>query len=112
MQPYIYLAAAIAAEVAGTTALKLSDGFGNLVPSLFVVAGYGASFYFLGLVLEELPVGVVYATWAAVGIVATALVGVVVFEESLDVAGVVGMALVVAGVVLLNVVSEAYAPAH
>ncbi|MCF2166151.1 multidrug efflux SMR transporter protein HsmR [Halobacterium salinarum] len=112
MHPYAYLAAAIAAEVAGTTALKLSEGFSNPAPSVVVLAGYVSSFYFLGLVLEELPVGVVYGTWAAVGIVATALVGVVVFEESVDVAGVVGLALIVAGVVVLNVASDAYTPAH
>lgn len=112
MHPYVYLAAAIAAEVTGTTALKLSEGFSNPVPSAVVVAGYASSFYLLGLVLEELPVGVVYATWAAVGIVATALVGVVVFEETVDVAAVVGIALVVAGVVVLNVVSDASAAAH
>ncbi|MFC3477357.1 DMT family transporter [Halobacterium litoreum] len=112
MTPYVYLAAAIAAEVAGTTALKLSEGFSNPAPSAVVVAGYASSFYFLGLVLEELPVGVVYATWAAVGIAATALVGVVVFEESMDAAGLAGIALVVAGVGLLTLVSDAHAPAH
>jgi len=112
MNPYLALALAIASEVAGTTTLKLSDGFANLVPSVGVVVGYLASFYFLGLVLEGLPVGLVYATWAAVGILGTVGVGLVVFDESLDVAGVVGLALVVAGVVVLNVFSEAYAPAH
>ena len=112
MNPYLALALAIVSEVAGTTALKLSDGFANLVPSVGVVVGYLASFYFLGLVLEELPVGLVYATWAAVGILGTVGVGLLVFDESLDVAGVIGLALVVAGVVVLNVFSEAYAPAH
>jgi small multidrug resistance pump len=112
MRPYLVLALAIVSEVAGTTALKLSDGFANLVPSVGVVVGYLASFYLLGLVLEELPVGLVYATWAAVGIVGTVGVGLVVFDESLDVAGVVGVVLVVAGVVVLNVFSETYSPAH
>lgn len=112
VHPYVYLAAAIAAEVTGTTALKLSEGFSNPAPSVVVLAGYASSFYFLGLVLEELPVGVVYATWAAVGIVATAAVGVLAFDETVDAAGLAGLALVVAGVVLLNVVSDAYAPAH
>ncbi|WP_336036361.1 DMT family transporter [Halobacterium yunchengense] len=112
MQAYAYLAAAIAAEVTGTTALKLSEGLTEPAPSVAVVAGYAGSFYLLGLVLEELPVGVVYATWAGAGVVATAAVGVVVFDEAMDVAGVVGMALVVAGVLLLNLVSDAYAPAY
>jgi small multidrug resistance pump len=112
MRPYLVLALAIVSEVAGTTALKLSDGFANLVPSVGVVVGYLASFYFLGLVLEELPVGLVYATWAAVGIVGTVGVGLVVFDESLDLAAVAGLALVIAGVVVLNVFSRAYSPAH
>jgi small multidrug resistance pump len=109
MHPYLTLALAIAAEVTGTTALKASDGFSQPVPTAVVVVGYVGSFYLLGLTLEELPVGLVYATWAGVGIVATALVGVAVFEENVDAAG---MALVVAGVVALNVLSDAYAPAH
>jgi small multidrug resistance pump len=112
MRPYVALAFAITAEVTGTTALKLSDGFANLVPSVGVVVGYLASFYFLGLVLEELPVGLVYATWAAVGIVGTVAVGLLVFDESLDFAAVAGLVLVVTGVVVLNVFSEAYSPAH
>jgi len=112
MRPYLALALAIAAEVTGTTALKLSDGFANLVPSVGVVVGYLASFYFLGRVLEELPVGLVYATWAAVGIVGTVAVGLVVFDESLDPAAVAGLVLVIAGVVVLNVFSGAYSPTH
>lgn len=112
MRPYLTLALAIAAEVSGTTALKLADGFSNPVPTVVVVLGYVASFYFLGLTLESLPVGLVYATWAAVGIVATVLVGILAFDEALDLAGAVGLVLVVAGVVLLNVYSEAYSPAH
>lgn len=112
MNPYHALPLAIASEVAGTTALKLSEGFANPLPSLGVVVGYLASFYFLGPVLEELPVGLVYATRAAVGVLETVGVGHVVFDESLDVAGVIGVALVIVGVVVLNVYSGAYAPAH
>jgi small multidrug resistance pump len=112
MRAYAYLFAAIASEVFGTTALKLSAGFSKPLPSLAVVVGYGGSFYLLSLVLEQLPVGVVYATWAAAGIVATALVGAVVFEEPLDAASLVGIALIVSGVVVLNVVSDAATAAH
>ncbi len=112
VHPYLTLALAIAAEVTGTTALKASDGFSEPLATAVVVVGYVGSFYLLGLTLEELPVGLVYATWAGVGIVATALVGVAVFEENIDAAGVAGMALVVAGVVVLNALSDAYAPAH
>ncbi|MFC4553243.1 MULTISPECIES: DMT family transporter [Halorussus] len=112
MREYLYLAGAIAAEVSGTAALKFSDGFTNVVPSLVVVVGYVGSFYLLSLTLQELPIGLVYATWSAVGIVAAALIGVLLFDETVDVAGLVGMALIVAGVVVLNVLSDAYAPAH
>jgi small multidrug resistance pump len=112
MRSYGLLALAIAAEVTGTTALKLSDGFTELGPSVIVLLGYLGSFYLLGLVLEELPVGLVYATWAAVGIVATALVGVVAFDERLDAAAAAGLLLIVVGVVLLNGLSDAYTPAH
>jgi len=112
MRPTLTLALAIAAEVTGTAALKASDGFTEPLPSAVVVVGYAGSFYLLGQTLEALPVGLVYATWAGLGIVATALVGVVVFEESVDLAAILGMALVVGGVVVLNVASDAYAPAH
>ncbi|WP_251341428.1 DMT family transporter [Haloplanus halophilus] len=106
MNPYVLLAAAILSEVLGTTALKLSQGFSRPIPSLGVLVGYAAAFYCLSLALEELPVGVVYGTWAAVGIVAIAAIGVVAFDEQVDAAGAVGIALVVAGVYCLNVVSD------
>jgi len=107
MNPYLLLASAIASELLGTTALKLSDGFSNPVPSLGVVVGYGLAFYLVSLTLEELPVGVVYGTWAALGIVGVAAIGVVVFDEPLDLAGVVGICLILGGVYCLNVLSVA-----
>lgn len=105
MNPYALLAAAIASELVATVSLKLSEGFSNPLPSVGVVVGYGAAFVLLSLVLEELPVGLVYATWAALGIVGIAAVGVVAFGEQVDLAGVAGIACIVLGVVLLNVVS-------
>lgn len=112
MREYVYLAAAIVAEVTGTTALKFSNGFENVLPTAVVVVGYIGSFYLLSLTLQELPIGLVYATWSAIGIVAAVLVGVVLFEETVDVAGVVGIVLIIGGVVVLNLLSEAYTPAH
>ncbi|MCU4799884.1 multidrug efflux SMR transporter [Halobacteria archaeon HArc-gm2] len=112
MRPYLALALAIASELAGTTALKYSDGFTNPLPSAVVLLGYLGAFYLLSLTLQDLDLGLVYATWAAVGIVGSVAIGVALFEESLDLAGVVGVTLVVAGVVVLNVFSEAYTPAH
>jgi len=112
MNPFLALALAILAELLGTTALKLTDGFETLLPIVVVVLGYGASFFFLGLALEQLPLGQVYATWAAVGIVGTAAIGVIAFEESVDLAAVLGIVLVVAGVVLLTAYSSAYTVSH
>ncbi|WP_049942979.1 MULTISPECIES: DMT family transporter [Haloarcula] len=106
MNPYVLLGAAIASELLGTTALKLSEGFSKPVPSLGVVLGYGAAFYLVSLTLEELPIGVVYGTWAALGIVGVAAIGTVVFDEPVDPVGVVGIALIVAGVYCLNVLSS------
>ena len=105
MNPYVVLGTAILAEVIGTTSLKLSQGFSRPLPSLGVLVGYGAAFYFLSLALEDLPVGVVYGTWAAIGIVAIAAIGVVAFDEPVDIAGIVGIGLIIAGVYCLNVVS-------
>ncbi|MCG1002732.1 MULTISPECIES: multidrug efflux SMR transporter [Halobacterium] len=112
MNAYVYLASAIAAEIAGTAALKFSDGFSNPVASGVVVVAYLGSFYFLGRTLETLPVGLVYATWSAVGIVGAVGTGVVFFDERVDAAAVLGIALLLTGVFVLNVVSESYAPAH
>ena len=105
MNPYVVLGTAILAEVIGTTSLKLSQGFSRPLPSLGVLVGYGAAFYFLSIALEDLPVGVVYGTWAAIGIVAIAAIGVVAVDESVDTAGIVGLGLIVVGVYCLNVVS-------
>lgn len=112
MKEYIYLAAAIVSEIAGTTALKLTDGFTNVVPSIVVIVGYIGSFYLLSLTLKELPIGLVYATWSAVGIVGAAVIGVTMFDETIDVMAILGMLLIIAGVIVLNAFSEAYTPAH
>jgi small multidrug resistance pump len=112
MNPALALALAIAAELVGTTALKLSDGFSNYVATGGVVVGYLSSFYFLGLALEALPIGKVYAIWSAVGIVGTTAIGLIFFGESLDLAAVVGVGLIIVGIVLLATVSGAYTPAH
>ena len=112
MREYAFLGLAILSEITGTTALKFSDGFTRPFPSVVVVVGYLGAFYLLSLTLETLPIGLVYATWSAVGIVGAALLGVVVFDEGVDAAAIFGMALVVAGVAVLNLFSEAYSPAH
>ncbi|MFD1216294.1 MULTISPECIES: DMT family transporter [Microbulbifer] len=103
---YIYLAVAIAAEVAATSALKASEQFTRLWPSVIVVVGYAIAFYMLTLVLKSIPVGVAYAIWSGLGIVLVAIIGAVVYREIPDPAAIVGMGLIIAGVVVLNVFSK------
>ena len=102
----MYLAVAIVAEVIATSALKASEGFSRLVPSLVVVAGYGIAFFCLSLTLRTIPVGVVYAIWSGVGIVLIALAGYFVFGQVLDAPALIGMGLIVAGVLVINLFSR------
>lgn len=104
--PYVYLAIAIIAEVAATSALKASEEFTRLVPSLIVVIGYGAAFYLLTLVIRTIPVGITYAVWAGVGIVLVAIVGAVLYRQIPDTPAIIGMGLIVAGVVVINLFSK------
>jgi len=106
MQQWIYLGIAIVSEVIGTSALNASAGFSRLWPSLVVIAGYAVAFYCLSLALKSIPVGVAYAIWSGVGVALIALVGWVIFGQALDAPAVIGIALIVAGVVVLNVFSR------
>ncbi|MEJ2383499.1 MAG: SMR family transporter [Xanthomonadales bacterium] len=106
MPQWIFLSIAIVCEVIGTSALKASDGFTRLWPSVTVVVGYAAAFYFLSLTLKTIPVGVAYAVWAGAGVALIALIGWLYFGQALDAAAIIGMLLIVAGVVVLNVFSE------
>jgi len=106
VNPYALLGAAIVSELLGTTSLKLSEGFSRPVPSLGVVVGYGLAFYLVSLTLEDLPIGVVYGTWAALGIVGVAAIGIVAFDEPIDFPGAVGILLIITGVYCVNVLSE------
>jgi len=103
---WFLLAIAISAEVIATSSLKLTEGFSRLWPSLAVIAGYALAFYFLSLTLRYMTVGVAYAIWAGTGIALIALIGWVVFGERLDWAGMLGIALIIAGVVILNAFSR------
>lgn len=103
--PWIYLAIAIAFEVTGTSALKASEGFTRLWPSAVTVVSYVIAFYCLGLVLKTIPVGIAYAIWAGAGIAAIALIGLFVFGQQLDWAAISGIALIIAGVVIINTMS-------
>jgi small multidrug resistance pump len=101
--PAILLTIAILAEVAGTVALKYADGFTNLGPSALVVAGYGLSFWMLALVLRDLPIGLTYAVWAAVGTALIAAIGIFAFGEPATTMKLLSLALIIAGTVGLNV---------
>jgi small multidrug resistance pump len=103
---YLYLTIAIVAEVIATSALKASEGFTNLIPSLIVAVGYGVAFYFLSLVLKTIPVGIAYAIWSGLGIVLISVIGLVLFQQKLDLAAIIGMGLIIAGVVVINVFSS------
>lgn len=103
---YVYLVIAVVGEVIATTALKSSAGFTNLVPSLVVVAGYAIAFYFLSLTLHAMSVGIAYAIWSGLGIVLVSIIAWVRFGQVLDTAAPIGMALILAGVVVINVFSN------
>ncbi|MFM2132834.1 MAG: hypothetical protein RL156_115 [Bacteroidota bacterium] len=103
---WLTLAIAIIAEVVGTSALRASEGFTKVVPSILVVIGYSVAFYFLSLTLKSIPVGIAYAIWSGVGTVLITIVGVVVFNQRLDVPAVIGLSLILLGVVIINTLSS------
>lgn len=103
---YVYLCLAVVAEVIGTSALKASEEFTKLGPTLLVIAGYGIAFYMLTWVLRTIPIGVAYAIWSGIGIALISLIGVVVFRQSLDLPAVIGIGLIVAGVAVINLFSK------
>ena len=103
---WIYLLLAIIAEVVATSALKESDGFTRLAPSLVVLVGYAAAFYLLSLTFRTMPVGVVYAIWSGVGIVLISLVGWIGFRQHLDAPALIGISFIVAGVAIINLLSK------
>ena len=103
---WIFLSIAIVSEVIATSALKAANGFTRLAPSLIVVLGYASAFYFLSLTLRTIPVGVAYAVWSGVGIVLVAIIGWLVYGQKLDLPAVAGMALIIAGIMVLNLFSK------
>ena len=106
MNKSIYLTLAIFSEVMATASLKSTDGFTKLWPSVLVLVGYSAAFYFLSLTLDTIPIGVAYAIWSGVGVAAITLVSIFVFDQKIDAAGFVGIGLIVAGVIILRLFSE------
>ena len=106
MKQFIFLFLAIMLEVVGTSGLKASAQFTKLVPSVITVIAYVCAFYFLGLTLKTLPVGIAYAIWSGVGVVLISLIGLLFFKQSLDLSAVVGLGLIIARVIIINIFSK------
>ena len=106
MIAYIYLAVAITAEVIATSALRAADGFTVLIPSAIAIVGYVVAFYFLSLTLKTMPVGVAYAIWSGVGIVVVSIVALILYKQVLDLPALLGMGLIMAGVIVINLFSK------
>ncbi|MDH6254238.1 small multidrug resistance pump [Chryseobacterium sp. H1D6B] len=103
---YIYLILAIVFEIIATTFLKKSEEFTKLIPSIVTVIGYAAAFYFLSLTLRQIPVGITYAIWSGVGIIFITVIGIVAFKQIPDLPALIGIALIVIGVIIINVFSK------
>ena len=106
---WVILYVAVLFEVAATTALKASEGFTRLIPSLIVVVGYGVAFYLMTLSLNKIPLAIVYAVWSALGIALISIVGAIRYGESLDAPAIMGMVMIVGGVIVINVFSKSVA---
>jgi len=109
MNHWLAISIAILAEVIATTSLKASNEFTRFWPSVLVVIGYGTAFYFMTISLRVLPVGIMYAIWSGVGIVSISLLGWLVYRQTLDTPAMLGMGLIIAGVVVINVFSKSVA---
>ncbi len=103
---WIYLLIAITGEVVGTSALKASAGFTRPVPSAITVIGFATAFYCLSLTLKVIPIGVAYAIWSGVGIVMISLIGIFYFGQRLDLPAMIGIGLILAGVIVINMLSS------
>lgn len=106
MKQYLILLVAIVLETIATSFMKQSEQFTKLIPSIVTVIGYAASFYCLSIVIKTLPVGIAYAIWSGVGIILITLIGFFIFKQHLDPPAVIGLALIIAGVVVINVFSS------
>ena len=106
MKNWIFLCVAIIAEVIATSALKISEGFSKPIASVIVVLGFIIAFYCLSLTLKTIPVGIAYAIWSGVGIVLVTIIAWIVFDQKLDVWGIIGIVLIMSGVLVLNLLSK------
>ncbi|MBU0654188.1 MAG: multidrug efflux SMR transporter [Gammaproteobacteria bacterium] len=104
---YLYLAFAIIAEVIATSSLKATEEFTKPVPTIIMVIGYGLAFYFMTLALRTIPLGITYAVWSGLGIVLISIIGIIFYNERLDLAATIGMGMIVAGVLVIHLFSKA-----
>lgn len=104
---WLFLLIAIIGEVIGTSALKASDGFTKIIPSIIVITGYGIAFFFLSLTLKEnVHIGIVYAIWSGLGIILISIIGYSFYKQTLDMPAVLGIALIIIGVIIINLYSK------
>ncbi|MHA3049980.1 DMT family transporter [Acinetobacter sp. ANC 4639] len=103
---FLYLLIAILAEVIATSAMKASDGFSQLLPSGITILGYAFAIYFLSLTMKSIPIGITYALWSGAGIILVSLVGFFYYKQHLDVAAIIGLAFMIAGIMIINLFSK------
>jgi small multidrug resistance pump len=106
MNDWVYLFLAIMSEVIATASLKSTEGFTKPIPSIIVLIGYCAAFYFLSLTLDTISIGVAYAIWSGVGVATITVVSYFLYDQKIDLAGILGIGLIVAGVIVLRLFSE------
>lgn len=104
---YIYLFIAIIGELLGTTLLKVSEGFSKPLPGVSALLSYGVCFFFLSLVMKKIPLGITYATWSGVGLLVTAVISILVFNEKLNLYTIIGLGLIIVGVLMVNLLGNA-----
>ena len=109
MKSWLLLLAAVVSEVIGTSAIKYSEGFTKVIPSIIVFVGFGVAFYLLSITLKVIPVGITYAVWSGLGIVFISIVGHFVFQERLDVPAFIGVSFILTGVIIMQVFSKSVA---
>lgn len=103
---WIFLLIAISGELVGTSALKSAEGFTKIGPSIVSVLGYVVAFYFLSLTLKDIPVGIAYALWSAIGIILVSIIGYFMYDQKLDTPAMIGIGFIVVGVVIMNLFSK------
>ena len=106
MNDWVYLFLAIISEVIATASLKSTEGFTKPIPSIIVLIGYCAAFYFLSLTLDTISIGVAYAIWSGVGVATITIVSFFLYGQKIDLAGILGIGLIIAGVIVLRLFSE------